>query len=417
MSSVDASQAATRSSGGSRKPRPAVPSNPARAGRQDWGSWPRYEAASLGFRNYWYPVMWSKDLTGPTQVKLLGERIMMTRSEGRAYALHDRCPHRGVPLSYGTEEFPGTISCPYHGWTFDLANGELCAVITDGPDSKINHKVHVPAYPVEERLGLVWVFVGHQEPPPLEEDLPEELVDLPTVVAGRISPNRSGDWRLAAENGFDEGHAKYLHRGALWVLFRQMPVWNKTRVVEDGKWIIRIQDETIWEEEFPGLGTWSMKRPWKTPKGLAAVLPRTYKDPVIAGLDIPSRVAIRLPGALRVAYDGFLHYEWYVPVDENHHRYVQLAVSFAEGWRAAEFRARYWSIIRPFFHGQFTGQDAWMVDVMEAPPERLYRPDISITEWRRLCEQESRNVPTPDQFAASVAQAGEPGGEGDAVDG
>jgi hypothetical protein len=27
-----------------------------------------------------------------------------------------------------------------------------------------------------------------------------------------------------------------------------------------------------------------------------------------------------------------------------------------------------------------------MVNVMDAPPERLYRPDISITKWRALCE-------------------------------
>ena len=31
------------------------------------------------------------------------------------HALHDRCPHRGVPLSLGKEEFPGTVTCAYHG--------------------------------------------------------------------------------------------------------------------------------------------------------------------------------------------------------------------------------------------------------------------------------------------------------------
>ncbi len=51
------------------------------------------------------------------------------------------------------------------------------------------------------------------------------------------------------------------------------------------------------------------------------------------------------------------------------------------------FRAKYRAYIRWVFHGQFTGQDAWMVDVMEVPPERLYRPDTSVLEWRNLVEE------------------------------
>jgi len=38
----------------------------------------------------------------------------------------------------------------------------------------------------------------------------------------------------------------------------------------------------------------------------------------------------------------------------------------------------------------FNDEDRLMVDVMDAPPERLYRPDVSITEWRKLCEELAR---------------------------
>ena len=118
------------------------------AGRQDWGTWPRYNAAVVGFRNYWYPVMLSRKLRRrPVSVVLLGERIMFIRDGGKAYALHDRCVHRGVPLSLGggffgqrtfsRQNFPGTISCGYHGWTYDLKTGNLVAALTDGPDSPI----------------------------------------------------------------------------------------------------------------------------------------------------------------------------------------------------------------------------------------------------------------------------------------
>ena len=49
--------------------------------------------------------------------------------------------------------------------------------------------------------------------------------------------------------------------------------------------------------------------------------------------------------------------------------------------------------VRWVFHGMFNDEDRLMVDVMDAPPERLYRPDIAITEWRKLCESETRGTP------------------------
>jgi phenylpropionate dioxygenase-like ring-hydroxylating dioxygenase large terminal subunit len=60
-------------------------------------------------------------------VALEGLTIGVFHLEDGFHALLNRCPHRGVPLSEGNQQFPGTISCPYHGWTFDLA-GNLVGV-------------------------------------------------------------------------------------------------------------------------------------------------------------------------------------------------------------------------------------------------------------------------------------------------
>jgi hypothetical protein len=94
-----------------------------------------------------------------------------------------------------------------------------------------------------------------------------------------------------------------------------------------------------------------------------------------------------MPGALRVKYPEWTHYEWYVPVDEGHHRYLQLAIKLTSGFDALLFKLRYWTYIRWIFHGMFNDQDAVMVETMEIPPERLYRPDVSIIAWRKMCEQ------------------------------
>ena len=357
----------------------------------DWKPWATYDAAQLGFRNYWYPTVWAHQVANkPVPVTVCGERIVLIRDGDLIHALHDRCPHRGVPLSLGRREFPHTISCPYHGWTYALESGRLCAVITDGPDSPICGRVAVTKYPVQERLGLVFVYVGDlaegEEPPPVERDLPGELRgDNDLVLGGRVDV-RDGNWRFAAENGFDEGHAKYLHNTALWRMFKVMPTWNMTRVVEHDEWLVRVQDEVHWEAAFPGVGTFTNKRWWRRMPLPDRPGKHGGANPVIEALELPGFVSIRLPGILRVAYPHFIHYEWYVPVDADTVRYVQLMVRFETGAKALAFKAKYLGAIRWLFHGQFTAQDAWMVDVMDAPPEQLYRPDLSLTAWRRHVE-------------------------------
>ncbi|MFI5266477.1 MAG: Rieske 2Fe-2S domain-containing protein [Chloroflexota bacterium] len=359
-------------------------------GRRSWNTWPAYDAAELGLREYWYPVVWSGRLgRKPVSVKVLGEDVMLLRdADGKARALANRCPHRGVPLSLGRQEFPGTWSCWYHGWTYDLASGAMVACLTDGPDSPLRGKVHVKTYPVEERIGFVWLFLGDGQAPPVENDIPAELLQQPNARAGRISV-RPGNWRLAAENGFDEGHAKFLHRSSLWTLMRRMPAYSRTHVEPvEGDWITRKTTAVGMEEiDYPELGKWP-RRDWWRRRGGAPVC------------------SIRLPGCLRVAYPGWTHYEWYVASDAANHRYVQVAAKFTGGFQALWFKLRYWTYIRWIFHGLFNDQDAVMVETMDIPPERLYRPDVSIIAWRRLCERPRGQGPTAaaEMHEAEVAQ-------------
>jgi hypothetical protein len=62
------------------------------------------------------------------------------------------------------------------------------------------------------------------------------------------------------------------------------------------------------------------------------------------------------------------------------------------------FYLKYLFGIRWLFHGQFSGQDHWMVSETDAPPERLYRPDISIIEWRKLFTQRAEEGKKYRQF-------------------
>jgi phenylpropionate dioxygenase-like ring-hydroxylating dioxygenase large terminal subunit len=346
-------------------------------GRRDWSTWPRYEAAALGFREYWYPVAWSRKIgKKPRAIRVLGEQIMLIRDGGEVRALHDRCPHRGVPLSHkmSSQEFPGTWSCCYHGWTFDLETGVLVAAITDGPESPICGKVTVRTYPVEEARGLVWVWLGDGPARPFADDVPEELLDPDAVVVGRITV-RDGNWRFGAENGFDDGHAKWLHRNALWTKRVKMPVWSEMKVIRDGPWITRRKDKMHYRASFPGLGDFPKKKWYRRREGNK------------------TKVSLRLPGTLRVKYAEWSHFEWWVAATAENHTYVQLAVMNQGKWRNRRFWLYYWTWARWVFHGMFNDEDRLMVEVTDAPPERLYRPDVSLTEWRRMVEEEARRSP------------------------
>ncbi len=351
--------------------------------------WPRYEEAALGFRDYWYPALLSHHLRRrPVALQILGEPVLFTRYQGKCFALEDRCAHRGIPLSQGRCEFPGTntITCRYHGWTYNAADGVCVAALTDGPDSPIVGKAKVKTYPLAERKGLIWIYIGDGAPPPLENDVAPEILRDDAVLGVRVT-ERTGNWRLAAENGLDPSHAAYLHRNSWLTLLRKFPA-AKTNVAAQivDQWVGYTQNAPLMEASYPGLGVWPNGEWWKWPRKGS-----------------PTKTQLRLPGYLRVnpfPAPDIVHFEWYVPVDERHHRYFQFSVMWASGFQAWRFRLAYWLWWRWLAHGQFNGQDARMVKLMEPfyaeeggwERERLYRPDVGLTAWRKHCHEQARAV-------------------------
>jgi len=129
-----------------------------------------------GLREYWYPAIESKKLKHNElkPVTLLGDNVVLFRdAEGRARALQNRCPHRGPLLSLGLVGVwaPGTVTCRYHGMTFD-GDGECVAFLGDGPNSTSCGKVKARSYPTEEHRGIVLVYMGDLEPAPFLDTLP-----------------------------------------------------------------------------------------------------------------------------------------------------------------------------------------------------------------------------------------------------
>jgi hypothetical protein len=155
-------------------------------------------------------------------------------------------------------------------------------------------------------------------------------------------------------------------------MFRQLPAWTDVKIGQNGPWITREKrpGRVAFVVDYPGLGRWPKVHFWnKISRAQGGAL------------------AIRLPGCLVSQYPTHAHYEWYVPIDKGHYRYLQFLVTRGRGFKALAYRLRYWLYRRWLFHVLFNDQDGWMVRLMpETSPVRLFRPDASIAAWRRLCE-------------------------------
>jgi phenylpropionate dioxygenase-like ring-hydroxylating dioxygenase large terminal subunit len=132
--------------------------------------------ADLGFLwDFWYPALRSTAIVGHhlTKAMLLEVPLVLGRtSDGRAFAMRDSCPHRGIPLSYG--RFDGeTLECSYHGWRFEACSAQCVEIpsLTSQDKLKVD-RIFAGHYPCREQDGYVWVYMsapGTRTPDSLSE--------------------------------------------------------------------------------------------------------------------------------------------------------------------------------------------------------------------------------------------------------
>ena len=182
-------------------------------------------------RRYWQPVGLSREVTTrPQMVRILGEELVLFRDKsGRAGLLYPRCMHRGTNLYYGKVEEQG-IRCCYHGWLFSVEGHCLqqpCE-LNGGANREVARQ---PWYPVEERYGLVFAYMGPPEKKPvlprydILEDLEEgEFLEVEGEGFGgyldRVKdPNIPYHWLQNWENIMDPYHVYILHSNFSGVQF------------------------------------------------------------------------------------------------------------------------------------------------------------------------------------------------------
>ncbi|HZT07410.1 MAG TPA: Rieske 2Fe-2S domain-containing protein [Chloroflexota bacterium] len=203
-------------------------------------------------RTFWQPVFRSQDLQSgkAAPIRVMSEDFTLYRgASGAAHALAFRCAHRGTQLSTGWVEGEN-IRCRYHGWVYD-PTGQC--VQQPAEVAPFCDRVRIRAYPTQEYLGFIFLYLGEGEPPPLPR-YPALEGEGELQVTLHV---RGCNYFNNMDNAIDELHHYFVH-------------WNRRRPVgeqiiprisgEETEYGVRItmtrpdlQRSWVWHYHMPGI--------------------------------------------------------------------------------------------------------------------------------------------------------------------
>ncbi|MGH7053548.1 MAG: Rieske 2Fe-2S domain-containing protein [Stellaceae bacterium] len=161
-------------------------------------------------RRFWQPVCFSDELKDlPKRVRMLGEDLVAFRNgRGEVGLLELHCPHRGTSLEFGLVGADG-IRCCYHGWLYGT-DGTILETPGEPAESTWKDRLFHGAYPVHERNGIVFAYLG-----PPDRQPPFPTYDTFVQKGYRLIPGRKYiypcNWLQIMENTMDPAHTAFLH--------------------------------------------------------------------------------------------------------------------------------------------------------------------------------------------------------------
>ena len=321
-------------------------------------------------RRYWHPVGLSSDATArPKVIRALGEDLILFRDgKGRPGLLYPRCAHRGTTLYYGKVEERG-IRCCYHGWLFDV-EGRCLEQPCEPENGRHRDKTRQPWYPVEERYGLIFAYMGPPEKKPalprwdvLEDCEADEMIAADDHIQSgpKLIPC---SWTHHFDNVPDHFHVPILHGSN-----------SGTQFVE----LMSRMPQITWERTEHGVKTMSRR---KLDDGKTLLR-------IVEGV-LPTMRLVPDPGISR--YGKSESMSWLLPVDDTHHM-LYAAVKRKPGWTRAFTRpgGMGWDEMTESQHQQYpddfeaqTGQGAMTLH----SEEHLVTTDQGLVMLRRLLLQQ-----------------------------
>ncbi|MDI9330475.1 MAG: Rieske 2Fe-2S domain-containing protein [Alphaproteobacteria bacterium] len=170
-------------------------------------------------RQYWQPVALVDEFDPRIDprmaqrplkaLRLLDMDLVLFKDGQGRWGLLDRdCPHRNADLAFARHEGDG-IRCPFHGWKFDT-QGTCLDTPGEPLGSTLCQRVRQGAYPVIERSGVLFAWLGQpDQAPPMPEF---DCFRAPQTHTFAYKGMWQCNWLQAFEVGLDPVHTSFLHR-------------------------------------------------------------------------------------------------------------------------------------------------------------------------------------------------------------
>ncbi len=203
-------------------------------------------------RNHWYVAAFSDEVREePLGRTFLNEPVAMFRTRGGTVAaLEDRCAHRLMPLSKGWVENEMLVCC-YHGVGFNVAGACVRVPGRDKPPTGIA----VRSYPVVERYGAIWIWMGDAELADPAKILDCKLMDPAGRDGSRVYLYVKANYMFINDNLCDLLHVAFLNNSA-----RKNSSSMGNTVMENGKLEVGQKGERVFADwvwtDVPTPPTW-----------------------------------------------------------------------------------------------------------------------------------------------------------------
>jgi phenylpropionate dioxygenase-like ring-hydroxylating dioxygenase large terminal subunit len=260
-------------------------------------------------------------------------------------------------------------------------------------------KVKTKAYPVEERLNVIWVWIGDMEAVPIEEDLPVAMKIPGVANLIHFTKVWNNNWSLLFDNFIDGLHAPYLHRLSPQFLLRKLAFRaldgrpHFQFVEHDGKLLEcahtrgaqrpEARQGLVFEMEYPGVGKFPHNEWWRFrgPK-------MRPKENFLPGIP-PGSFVHGLPSYVHTVHKDLYFTQFIIPVDRYHLYNMCALTGHLDGMRKLAWRL-YYNIFSVTHDRIFIGQDTRVLRYSTFGPERLSPLDQDIIYWRKFAVRNAR---------------------------
>ena len=163
-------------------------------------------------RRYWMPIAGVTEFDTRTTkpLRIMGEDLVLYKDLSDIFGLVDRnCPHRRADLSYGMVEKCG-LRCNYHGWAFNETGQCVEQPFEDTcfPGTNAKDRVSIKSYPVQQKGGILWAYMGPQPVPQLPD---WEAFSWENGFSQIVLSEVPCNWFQCQENSIDPVHFEWMH--------------------------------------------------------------------------------------------------------------------------------------------------------------------------------------------------------------